>query len=248
VVAPAEPERHYPPPARWWPALPLTERIADVPIARVNVPAETSILQNPTGTGAASTVSRELPTPSLTRQPESFDDREELPSSSQSEPVPRNFAGRHHFTLEASLSAVRRVWRSWYKSLLSEARLVWRQTRRKFRSAETHYWKPFLRDARHRFRHLPSSATRFASDPRWQELSNRCALQMRATWRRGKAAVPAGLARIFGAAPRQASNSAPSSRANRRRSMASLKRWLHEPLVHGERRAASSRESRTSGL
>jgi type II secretory pathway predicted ATPase ExeA len=248
VVAPAGPERHYLPPARWWPALPLTEHIADVPMARVNVPVEASFSQSPTGTGAASTVSRELPTPSLTRQPESFDDREEPPSSSQTELASRNFSGRDHFTLQASLSAVRRVWRSWQESFFSEARLVWRQTRRKFRSAETHYWKPFLRDARHGFYRLQSSAGRFASDPRWQELTNRCALQMRAAWRHGKATMQAGLAGIFGAAPRQASNSAPPSRANRRRSMASLKRWLHEPLSRDRRRAASSGQSRTSGL
>jgi type II secretory pathway predicted ATPase ExeA len=240
VVAPAGPERHYPPPARWWPALPPTERITDV-----RIPAERAIAQSAAGTVAASLASPELPTPSLTREPESFADRVELPS--RAEPAPRNeLIRRQSFEFGAPLSAARRLWRSWHKSFLSEAGLVWRQTRRKLRSAEANYCKPFLRDARHRMRHLQSSAARFASDPRWQEFSTRCALKMRAAWDRGKAAMPVGLAGIFGAGPRQASNSAPSSRANRRRSMASLKRWLHEPLGRGQRRGVNSRQSRTT--
>ena len=246
AAVPAGPERNYPPPARWWPALPPTERIADVPIAHVNVPAETAISQSAMCAVAGSTESRELPTPSLTPEPQRFNDRVELPS--QAGPVHRNtVAGQQSFRLEASLSAARRVWRSWQESFFSEARLVWRQTRRRLRSAEAYYWNPFLRDARHGLRRLQSFAGRLTSDPRWQDLRNRCALQVRAAWSRGKAAMPAGLAGIFGAAPKQPSNSAQSSRANRRRGMDSLKRWLHEPLGRGQRRAVSSRRSRTTG-
>ncbi len=246
VAGPAGPERHYPAPARWWPALPPTERIADVPIGPLNVPTQT-ISQSATGAVAASTAAHEPSMPSLTGEPQSRDDRLELPSSSQGEPTPRgDFGGRQKFGLEASLSAARRVWRSWQQSFFSEARLVWRQTRRKLRSAEAHYWKPFLRDARHGMRRLQAYAGRFASDPRWREWSDRCATEVRAAWRRGRAAMPAALARILGGTPKSGSNSTPYSRANRRRSMDSLKRWLHEPLGHRQRRAASSRERRTS--
>jgi len=240
VAAPARPERDYSPPARWWPALPPTERIADV-----RIPAETGISQSASVAGSVTT--HELSMPSLTREPQSLDDRVELPSSSEATPAPQSeFVRRQNFGFEASLSAARRVWRSWHESFFSEARLVWRQTRRKLRSTEAHYWKPFLRYARHGFHRLQSSAVRFASDPRWRELCDRCAIEVRDAWRRGKAAMPAGLAGILGAARREPSNSARSSRANRRESMASLKRWLHEPLGHRQRRTVSSRQSRTS--
>lgn len=159
----------------------------------------------------------------------------------------RYFGVQGNMGFEAWLSAARRMWRSWQQSFLAETHLVWRQTRRKVRSAEMHHWKPFWRDVRHGMRSWQSSAIRFASDPRWRELSNCYAVKMRAAWSRGKAAMPVRLAGIFGSAPKQPSTSSRSPRVNDRRSMASLKRWLHEPLGHGRKRGVHARHSRTSG-
>jgi len=166
----------------------------------------------------------------------------------------RYFGVQGNIGFEAWLSTVLRLWRSWNKSFLLELQIVGRQTRRKVRSAEANYWKPFLRNVRHGMRSWQSSAARFASDPRWQELGNRCSDKMRAAWSRGKTAMPIRLAGIFGSAPKQLpSNSPRASRANDPRSMASLKRWLHEPLGHGrsgrngQGRVVNSHQNRTTG-
>jgi type II secretory pathway predicted ATPase ExeA len=253
---PAGPDRNYPPPARWWPALPPMERIADVPIAHVplahvpadrgNFPAQTTIPQPSARAVAASTASNDLPTQPPMPEPHSFDDRSE-PALQSRLVSQKDLVTWQKLSFEDSLTTARRMWRSWQESFSAEAQLVWRQTKRKVRSAEAQYWKPFLRAVRHEMRHLQSSAVRFASNPRWQELSHRYAVKVRAAWNRGKTEIPVRLAGIFGSAPKQPSTSSRPPRVNHRRSMASLKRWLYEPIGRGQRRSANYRQSHTGG-
>src|ERR1700681_4607888 len=70
----------------------------------------------------------------------------------------RDFAVQGDIGFQAWLPAVLRLWRSWRKSFSLELQIVARQAQRKIRSAEAHYWKPFLRDVRHEIRRLQSSA------------------------------------------------------------------------------------------
>jgi hypothetical protein len=105
-------------------------------------------------------------------------------------------------------------------------------------------WNPFVRQVRHGVRHqlhqLRIRAARLSSDPRWKKIEASAATQTRALWQWFKSATPSWLAERLGIRqhkPHNRAQSAAAERANRRRAMMYLRRWLHEPLSSERKRA-----------
>jgi hypothetical protein len=135
----------------------------------------------------------------------------------------------------------------WSRSFVSDARRTSRQVRRALRSFETNRWNPLVDHLRRELRQRRIHAARFASDPRWKQLQTTAASKSHAFWQQLRSAMPAWLAEPLGI--RQAKTQSPAQRAaagraNRRRAMVYLRRWLHEPLSSQRKRAqANSRRS-----
>ena len=141
--------------------------------------------------------------------------------------------------------SLRRMLRLWGRSFVSDARATSRQFRRAVRSFETNRW-PFIRRLRRALHQLRMSAARLASDPRWNQLQTRAATTWRTSWQRVKSAMPPWLAGPLGIRQPKTHNraqSAAASRANRRRAMIYLRRWLHEPLSTQRKRAHTNPRS-----
>ncbi len=131
----------------------------------------------------------------------------------------------------------------WSKSFASDARRTSRQLRRAFRSFETNRWNPFVRHLRHELHQLRIRAARFASDPRWKQLQTAAASKSRASWQRFKSSMPLWLAGPLGihqSKPHNRAQAAVAARANRRRAMMYLRRWLHQPLSSERKRAQAN--------
>jgi general secretion pathway protein A len=129
------------------------------------------------------------------------------------------------------------------RSFVSDARRTSRQLRRAVRSFETNRWNPFVRHLRRELHQLLQRAAHFASDPRWNDLQITASSKSRASWQRFKSLMPLWLAEPLGIhqpkTPTRGQSAAPA-RANRRRAMVYLRRWLHEPLNRQRKRAQAN--------
>jgi type II secretory pathway predicted ATPase ExeA len=133
-----------------------------------------------------------------------------------------------------------RILHLWGRSFVSDARATSRQFRRAVRSFETNRWNPFIRELQRELYQLRISAARLASDPRWKQLQTSAASKTHASWQSFKSAMPPWLVEPLGIHQHKTHNraqSAAASRANRRRAMMYLRRWLHEPLSTQRKRA-----------
>ena len=131
----------------------------------------------------------------------------------------------------------------WSRSFAADARRTSRQLRRALRSFETNRWNPFVRHLRHELQQLRIRAARFAADPRWKQIQTTAASKSQASWQRFKSSLPPWLAEPLGirqAKPQSRAQSAAAARANRRRAMMYLRRWLHEPLSSQRKRAQAN--------
>jgi len=131
----------------------------------------------------------------------------------------------------------------WGRSFVSDARATSRQLHRAIRSFGINPWNPLVRHLRHELQQLRIFAARLASDPRWKQLQTRAAATSQAFWRSFKSAMPPWLAErldIHQPKPHNSAQSAASSRADRRRAMMYLRRWLHEPLSTQRKRAQTN--------
>jgi hypothetical protein len=98
---------------------------------------------------------------------------------------------------------------------------------------ETNRWNPFIRHLRHELQQLRIRVARFAVDPRWKQIQITAASKSQASWQRFKSSLPPWLAKPLGihkAKPHSRAQSAAAARANRRRAIMYLRRWLHQPL------------------
>lgn len=135
----------------------------------------------------------------------------------------------------------------WSRSFAADARRTARQLRRALRSFETNRWNPFVRHLRHELRQVRIRAAHFAADPRWKQLQATAASKSQASWQRFKSSMPPWLAEPLGIhQPKTHSRAqaAAAARANRRRAMMYLRRWLHEPL-NGQRKRAQANPRRS---
>jgi general secretion pathway protein A len=123
-------------------------------------------------------------------------------------------------------------------SLAADAQTTSRQFRRAIRSL-VRWLNLFVRDRRRELHQVRIRVSRLLSDPRWRELHTRAVSASRASWRAFKSAIPLWLNRRSGiheTESRKRAQSVAASRANRRRAILSLRRWLHEPLPTEQKR------------
>jgi type II secretory pathway predicted ATPase ExeA len=126
-----------------------------------------------------------------------------------------------------SLVALLRLWGT---SFVDDARTTSRQFRRVMHSFEIRWWKPVVRDLRRTLHQLRIHASRVASDPRAVSTSQAC-------WRVFKSSMPPWLSQQLNTHQTETRSHVASSRAARRRTIGSLRRWLHEPLTNQRKRA-----------
>jgi len=124
-------------------------------------------------------------------------------------------------------------------SFAADARTTSLQFRRAIRSFATGSLNPLIRDLRHELHQLRIRLSRTLSDVRWKELRTRDVSASETSWRALKSAVPQWLIQRLGIRETRGrkSESRASSRANRRRAILSVRRWLHEPLTSQQKRA-----------
>jgi general secretion pathway protein A len=123
-------------------------------------------------------------------------------------------------------------------SLAADARATSRQFRRAMHSL-VRWWNPFVHERRRELHLVRVHVPHLLSDPRWRELHTRAVSASRASWRAFKSAIPLWLNRRSGiheTESRKRAQSVAASRANRRRAILSLRRWLHEPLPTEQKR------------
>ncbi len=123
-------------------------------------------------------------------------------------------------------------------SFAADARAMSRQFRRATDSL-VRWWNPFVRDRRRELHQVQIRVSRLLSDPRWRELHTRAVSASQASWRAFKSAMLSWLSQRSGIhqpESRKRAQSAAASRANRRRAILSLRRWLHEPLTTQQKR------------
>jgi len=123
-------------------------------------------------------------------------------------------------------------------SFAADARATSRQFRRAIHSL-VRWWNPFVRDRRRELHQVRIRVSQLWSDPRWRELHTRAISASQASWHAFKSAIPPRLNQRLGihqTEARKRVQSAAVSRANRRRAILSLRRWLHEPLTTQQKR------------
>jgi len=123
-------------------------------------------------------------------------------------------------------------------SLVADARATSRQFRRAIHSLAG-WCNPFVRDRRRELHQVRIRVSRLLSDPRWRELHSQAVSAAQAFWHAFKSAIqpwPNQRVGIHQADARKRAQSAAASRANRRRAILSLRRWLHEPLTTQQKR------------
>jgi general secretion pathway protein A len=129
--------------------------------------------------------------------------------------------------------------RLWGRSFLADLRASSRRFRHGVRSFDTRRWNPLIRKIRRRAHQASVGASKLLSDPRWKRIPAHAASASRNLWNSFKSATPPWLAQYFSirqrSAPGRAENSV-ESRLKRRRAIASLRRWLHEPLTTQQKR------------
>jgi type II secretory pathway predicted ATPase ExeA len=214
------------------PPLSSTSQPAPAP-EPVHIPAVTKDLSeaNLAQNEVPLTVARQVPEPAQPPQAVSV----------QTQPVA---ARRPPTPTRSSLLDILRLWGT---SFISDARATSRQFGRAVRSFETNRWNPFIQKLQRELHQLRISAARRASDTRWKQLQTRAASTSQASWQRFKSAMPPWLAESLGIRQPKTHNraqSAASSRANRRRTMMYLRRWLREPFS-GQRKRAHTNPRRS---
>jgi general secretion pathway protein A len=135
------------------------------------------------------------------------------------------------------------VLRLWGRSFVADARTTSRQIRRAIRSFEMNQWNSFVRYLRHELHQMHIGAARLASDPRWKSLQTRAASASQASWQQFKSAMPPWLAERLGVhqlKPHNRAQNADASRANRRRTVMYLRRWLNESPSSQRKRAQTN--------
>ncbi len=134
------------------------------------------------------------------------------------------------------------VLRLWSKSFVSDARATTRQIHRAIRSFEINQWNPFVRHLRQELHQLYIGAARLALDPRWKQLQTRAASASQVSWQQFKSAMPSWLAETLGLRQPKPQNRAQgaASRANRRRAVMYLRRWLNESPSSQRKRAQTN--------
>ena len=131
----------------------------------------------------------------------------------------------------------------WSRSFASDARRTSRQLRRAVRSFEINQWSPWVRHLHHGLHQLRIRAARFTVNPRWKQIQTTAASKSQASWQRFKSSMPLWLAKPLGihqAKTHSRERGAAAARANRRRAMMYLRRWLHEPLNNHRKRAQAN--------
>jgi len=133
--------------------------------------------------------------------------------------------------------------RHWAQSFAADSRACARQFRRAVHSFEVHTLQPRTRELRHQFRKLLAGASRTVSHPRWQQLPSRAISATRSSLRglmtMARPWLDRPLRSYRGQSAKRA-QSAPLPRAVRRRPIASLRKWLHEPLNSQQKRMEGS--------
>jgi type II secretory pathway predicted ATPase ExeA len=127
----------------------------------------------------------------------------------------------------------------WGRSFLADVRSSSRQLRRALRLFETHRLNPFIRDVRRQLHQFRVRASRLPSHPRWKQFRARVGSASRTSWISFTSAMPPWLARPLGMnshVRRRRAQSAVASRVKRRRSILTLRKWLHEPLTTQQKR------------
>jgi general secretion pathway protein A len=135
---------------------------------------------------------------------------------------------------------------SWGRSFRADVRSTSRQARRFLRSLEKRHVRPSLNAAGHEFNRLASQARRFSSDPRWRTVHGRGASAVRWIWIASRSALPSWLTNWLGIQEVRSETPEHERRPPRRRTISSLKRWLHEPINDQRKlphRGASRRRS-----
>lgn len=137
----------------------------------------------------------------------------------------------------------------WSSSFLADLRSSSRQLRRAIRSFETQRWKPFIHDLRRQVHQLRVRASRLLSHPEWQQFRARAVSASQTSWTSFTSAMPRRLAELLAInqhAARKRAPTAGASRLQRRRTILSLRRWLHEPLTTQQKRTAGN-QHRSAG-
>jgi general secretion pathway protein A len=151
----------------------------------------------------------------------------------------------HHPPLTRSRPSPLEFLRLCSASLAADAWATSRQFRRAMHSL-VRWSNLFVRDRRSELHQVRIRVSQLLSDPRWRELHARAVSASQASWRAFKSAIPPWLNQHLGAlnermdihqteAHKRAQTSA-ATRANRRRAILSLRRWLHEPLPTEQKR------------
>ena len=118
-------------------------------------------------------------------------------------------------------------------SFAADARATSRQFRRAIDSL-LRRWNPFVHDRSRELRQVRIRVSRLLSDTRWRELCTRAVSASQASWHAFKSTMHPWLSQRSGihqTEARKRVQSAAASRANRRRAILSLRRWLHEPFT-----------------
>lgn len=165
--------------------------------------------------------------PDAAPAPQAYSAQPELPSELPS--VPQRISRR------PSLLAFLNYWGA---SFAADARASARQVRRAVQSYGRRTWMPLVRSLRHEFKVLPDRASRFFSDPRWQRLRSQAASASLTFWNSSQklwnsfwTALSTKLAQRSRTDQEPDAKGGQPARANRRRAIISLRRWLHEPLA-----------------
>jgi general secretion pathway protein A len=123
-------------------------------------------------------------------------------------------------------------------SFAADARAASRHLRRAIHSFATRSFGPLIRKLRNELHRPRIRLSPLFSAARWKELRTRAVSVSEASWRACKSAVPwfTQLLGIHQTDSRKRAESRALSRANRRRAILSVRRWLHEPLTTQQRR------------
>jgi hypothetical protein len=129
--------------------------------------------------------------------------------------------------------------RGWCRSFLADVRSSSRQFRRAVRSFETQRWNQFIRDMRRQLHQLRVRGSRLPSHPKVKQFRARALSASQTLWTSFASTMPPSLAKPLGINQQAASKPAQTtaaSRVKRRRTILSLRRWLHEPVTTQQKR------------